>query len=129
MAVTTGRARSALRLMLAVSLAFHVGPALAEVADKAPDISQLWLAPAVLTVGACALAKWRPLLALLVLPVSLLLALERVRELHDVSVGPAIQIELGTAYSAHVYLASLAAVAGPVLAYAAFSRRKSRDKR
>ena len=113
-------------LTVAIACLFVASPAIAEVADKEPTIGYLWLWALGLNVVAFLLALIRPKLALIVLPVSLLLAIGGHLELTDPYVGPEIMRELGQNYVTTSYLIYAVSLVEPILIMVLSSRLRRR---
>ena len=92
--------------------------AVAEVADKVPSLTNMWVTTLVVNIFACILGLKKPLMALLVLPVSAFLIWGGLSELNDPWVGPAIRRELGQGYIDQSYYALAITVLGPVALFA-----------
>ena len=73
-------------------------PALAEVSDKVATVPQLWLTALLAGVAALLASRYRFLLGLLLLPVSLFLSFAALEPINDPYVGPAVISELGNLY-------------------------------
>ena len=82
-------------------------PILAEIADKEPSLTIVWLLAALLSALCCALCRWRRRAAFIALPLALGWAFACISELRDPFVGPAIGSELGRSYVTQSYLASV----------------------
>ena len=112
-----GHRISKMRHQLVVGLAALVAasPAAAEVADKEPSVTGLWVWAVGFNVAALALEALRPRFGLLVLPVAGLVSWAGYSELSDPYVGPAILQELGSGYVRASYAAYVAAIVGPLM--------------
>ena len=90
-------------------------PAYAEVSDKIPTYSDLWVWGLALNGLAIGLSSWRWWCGLLVLPISALWAVGVLDMLHDPFVGPAILREQGRSYLHACYVSTLLVLSGPPL--------------
>jgi hypothetical protein len=91
------------KLFAALVLLLLAHPAAAEVSDKIPSQSSLWLVGAAVGVLAFVAGAWRPLLGFAAGLLALLLARNMHSELMDPFVGPAILSEQGRLYWWAVY--------------------------
>lgn len=105
-------------LLLAASVASlgWPAPALAEVSDKAPSITSLWIWIVVLTVAAFFAGTWRWWAAVPVVAFALLVAWAGAEELMSFDVGPAILRELGEDHIAAAWVAAWVQAIAPAIA-------------
>ena len=96
---------------------------LAEIADKEPSLTKLWLILAGLGMAGVLLSRFRWWAALLVLPGVAIFALAIVGEVTDPHVGPAIRQELGLSYVLQAIVAIATGVLLPLIAAAHAKRR------
>ena len=83
---------------LPLLLVFAPSSALAEVSDKVATVPQLWLTAVLAGTTALLAARYRLLLGLALLPMSLFLVLATLEPINDPYVGPAVVSELGHSY-------------------------------
>jgi hypothetical protein len=108
-------------------LAFFSSPAVAEVSDKVPTMTGLWIFPGIVVSIAFVAGVIRPYFALFFLPIGSLYAWFILSDLlHDPSVGPAILQELGDTYFISGYVSILVGVVGPLIIWAVLRRFRPR---
>lgn len=97
------------------ALGWHA-PALAEISDKVPTLTALWIWVVALTVLAFFAGLWRWWAAAVVICLSLLIAWAGASELLSPDLGPAIARELGDDYVSAAWIAAIAQAGAPALA-------------
>jgi len=111
-------------------LALAAQSAGAEVMDKEPSLRTIWLWVAVGATVAVVSCSWRPILAIISLPLTLALPVASILELRDPHVGKAIVAEAGSGYAASVYAVAGLIVLAHVAAVAAkIQRTRRREQR
>ncbi len=99
----------------------------AEVLDKEPTVTALWIVALLMGVIGYFIVRWRRGLLFLILALEAFLITAHLSELHDPWVGSAIQLEAGEAYFAHSYAAALVALLLPIAGWAV-SRRLHKQR-
>ncbi len=114
---------TALAVAVLVLAAQHVA---AEVMDKEPTLTNIWLWTVVGALVALIGCSWRIWVAIISLPLVLLLPGGTILELWDPSVGKDIIEEAGKGYAANVYAAALVVVCAHMIGITLRVRRKRR---
>ena len=102
-------------MSLALFALISASPALAEVSDKIPSLTNLWAWAFAWNAIALLLGWKRPLMGLLVVPFAAFLAWGGHDMVTGAAIGPAILREQGQGYVDTVYLTGAIGVIGPVL--------------
>jgi hypothetical protein len=107
-------------------LVFATQPVGAEVMDKEPTLTNIWLWTVVGALVALIGCSWRIWIAIISLPLALLLPGGIILDLWDSSVGKNIILEAGKGYAASVYTAALVVVCAHVVGITLRVKRKRR---
>jgi hypothetical protein len=97
---------------ITLALALYPAVARAEVMDKEPSLLAVWVVTLLVTSVCFVLARFRPWLLVLAIPVTALLSVSNLSEVTDSLVGPAIQREAGFAYVASSWASPILALVG-----------------
>lgn len=107
-------------------LVFATQPVAAEVMDKEPTLTNIWLWTVVGALAALIGCSWRIWIAIISLPLALLLPGATILELWDSSVGKDIIREAGKGYAVSVFTAALVVVCAHVVGITLRVQRKRR---
>ena len=107
--------RATFRIFAALAAIIVASPARAEIADKMPSISFMWVWAIGLVAIAIVLEKVRSLLGLAVVPFGAFLLWGAHSEMADPHFGPVVLAELGSDYVTHSYASAWAGILGPVV--------------
>ncbi len=93
------------RMLVTAALIFISAPAVAEVMDKEPTVTQIWLSAAIGGAIGFIACRFRAWLLVIALPLTTALPLSTVLETYDRFVGPDIRREAGMQYAIQAHLA------------------------